>query len=85
MAPIDTNVTKKGTLLMKNTKSKNGTQYTWHVTKMTSHNLYRCQESWALIKPRGHCNIETALSTKSGKKLVFQFKFGLEKCLEVFP
>ena len=25
----------------------NGTQYKWHLTKLTSHNLHYCQESWS--------------------------------------
>ena len=80
MEPIDTNVTKKGTLLIKNTNSQK-----WHLIQMnlTTYIVVK-SHGLALNEPRGHFNIETTLSIKSGKKLVFQFKFGLENCLEVF-
>ena len=55
-----------------------------HKNDISQLNIAFKSHGLALNKPRGHCNIGTALSIKSGKKLVFQFKFGLEKCLEVF-
>ena len=58
----------------------NGTSLKWHFT------IYIVVKSpgLALNKLGAHCNTENALPFNNGKKLVFQFKFGLEKCLEVF-
>ena len=43
--PLTQMLPNKALFLLKIPTPKNGTQYKWHLTKMTSHNLHCCQES----------------------------------------